>query len=215
VSSNSERLRLIPSLLALAAVSAVARPAHAVDPVPSFRFLVTGNGFGFQVFDVGANAVKQYLERPYRYIRANASNPDGEGIVRRNLAFDTYFGAKVGTQATWFGGRAPSEVGYVDQTNVIRSVVTMGSVTTETYYFSPFGYSGNALVMLLKVTNAGSAQPVTAYAIQNFKLGSAPNPDEPGANSEVVSFDMASATATESGPGGGVMVYAPIGGTDV
>ena len=206
--------RLIP-ILALAAVSAAARPAYAVDPVPSFRYLVTGNGFGFQVFDVGANAVKQYLERPYRYIRANAANPDGEGIVRRNLAFDTYFGAKVGGQAMWFGGRAPSEVGYVEETNVIRSVVTMGSVTTESYYFSPYGYSGNAMVMLLKVTNTGAGQPVTAYSIHNFKLGSAPNPDEPGSNGEAITFDMASASATESGPGGGVMVYAPIGGVDV
>jgi len=137
--------RLIPAL-ALAAVAAAARPAHAVDPVPSFRYLVTGNGFGFQVFDVSANAVKQFLERPYRYIRANASNPDGEGIVRRNLVFDTYFGAKVGGQASWFGGRAPSEVGYLEETNVIRSVVTMGSVTTESYYFSPYGYSGNAMI---------------------------------------------------------------------
>ncbi len=203
--------RLIP-VLALAAVVAAARPAHAVDPVASYRFLVTGNGFGFQVFDVGANAVKQYLERPYRYIRANPSNPDGEGIVRRNLAFDTYFGAKVGGTATWFGGRAPSEVGYVNETNVIRSVVSMGSMTTETFYFAPFGYEGNALVMLLKVTNTGGSQPVTAYSIHNFKLGSAPNPDEPGANSESINWD--GNVAAETGPGGGVVVYAPIGGAD-
>ncbi|MBA3393380.1 MAG: hypothetical protein H0T89_12085 [Deltaproteobacteria bacterium] len=207
--------RLIPAL-ALAAVALAARPAQAIEPVPSFRYLVTGNGFGFQVFDASANAVKQYLERPYRYIRANASNPDGEGIVRRNLAFDTYFGAKVGTQAQWFGGRAPTEVGYVAESNMIRSVVTVGSVMTETFYVSPFGYSGNAMVMLLKVTNNGSsAQPVTAYSIHNFKLGSAPNPDEPGANSEAIAYDAASATATETGPGGGVIVYAPIGGADV
>src|SRR5687767_13613867 len=133
--------RLIPAL-ALAVLAVSARPAQAIDPIPSFRYLVTGNGFGFQVFDVSANAVKQYLERPYRYIRANASNPDGEGIVRRNLVFDTYFGAKVGGSAMWFGGRTPSEVGYVDQTNVIRSVVTMGNVTTESFYFSPYGYGG-------------------------------------------------------------------------
>lgn len=213
-SAEVVQIRLI-SVLALAAVSAAARPAHAVDPVPSFRYLVTGNGFGFQVFDVNANAVKQYLEKPYRYIRANSANPDGEGLVRRNLVFDTYFGARVGSQAMWFGGRTPTEVGYVEETNVIRSVVTMGSVTAESFYFAPFGYEGNAMVMLLKVSNAGAGTPVSAYSIHNFKLGSAPNPDEPGANGESVSFDMASATATESGPGGGVVVYAPIGGVDV
>ena len=61
---------------------------------------------------------------------------------------------------------------------MIRSVVAVGGVSTETFYVSPFGFEGNALVMLLKVTNTGSsAVPVTAYAIHNFKLGSAPNPD--------------------------------------
>jgi MYXO-CTERM domain-containing protein len=136
--------------------------------------------------------------------------------VRRNLVFDTYFGVKIGAQAAWLGGRAPSEVGYVAESNVIRSVVTIGGVTTETFYVSPFGYQGNAMVMLLKVTNdSGTAQPVTAYSIHNFKLGSAPNPDEPGANGEAIAWDATSASATETGPGGGVMVYAPIGGADV
>src|SRR5687767_1237730 len=103
------------------ALAIAPRQAHAIDPVPSFRYLVTGNGFGFQVFDVSANAVNQYLERPYRFIRANASNPDGEGLVRRNLAFDTYFGVKVGGSAAWLGGRPGADVGYVAESNMIRS----------------------------------------------------------------------------------------------
>ena len=102
--------RALFALALASAISVTARPALAIDPVPSFRYLVTGNGHGFQVFDVGANAVMQYLERPYRYLKANPGNPDGEGIVRRNLAFDTYFGVNVGGTAAWLGGRAPSEV---------------------------------------------------------------------------------------------------------
>src|SRR5262245_34895410 len=133
--------RALP-LVAVLAISTMARPAHAIDPVPSFRYLVTGNGHGFQVFDVDANAIKQYLERPYRYLRAHPTNPDGEGVVRRNLAFDTYFGVRVGGSSTWLGTRDPSEVGYVDQTNIIRSVVTVGGVRTESMYFAPFGYEG-------------------------------------------------------------------------
>src|SRR6188474_1676748 len=119
---------VLPALALVAATISAPTQAHAVDPVESFRYLVTGNGHGFQVFDVSANAVKQYLERPYRYLKANPSNPDGEGIVRRNLAFDTYFGIKVGGSATWFGGRAPSEVGYVEQSNIIRSALTANGV---------------------------------------------------------------------------------------
>jgi len=206
---------LIPAL-AFAIAASAPGSAHAIEPVASFRYLVTGNGFGFQVFDVGANAVKHYLERPYRYIRANPQNPDGEGIVRRNLVFDTYFGVKAGSTAAWIGGRAPSETGYVAETNMIRTAVTVGGVQAESFFVSPFGYEGNALVMLLKVTNtSGSSQPVSAYSIHNFKLGSAPNPDEPGANGESIAYDATSQTATETGPGGGSMIYAPIGGVDV
>lgn len=209
-------LRRALSALAVVTLAISARPAFAVDPVPSFRYLVTGNGRGFQVFDVSANAVKQYLERPYRYLKANPSNPDGEGIVRRNLAFDTYFGVRVGTSAAWLGGKAPDEVGYVDQSNMIRSAVTVAGVKTESYFVSPFGYEGNAMVMLLKVTNTtGSAQTVSAFSIHNFKMGSAANPDAPSDNGEAVAWDSASQSATETGPGGGVLVYAPIGGADV
>ena len=208
------RRALVPCL-ALAALVA-SRPAYAIDPVQSFRYLVTGNGFGFQVFDASANAVKDFLERPYRYLSANPSNPDGEGIVRRNLVFDTYFGVKAGGTSAWLGGKAPGELGYVDQSNMIRSAVPVGAVATESFFVSPFGYPGNAMVMLLKVTNtSGAAVPVTAYAIHNFKLGSAPNPDSPGADGEAIAWDAASQTATETGAGGGTMVYAPIGGADV
>jgi MYXO-CTERM domain-containing protein len=208
--------RALPALAAALAISTIARPAEAIDPVPSFRYLVTGNGHGYQVFDVSANAIKQYLERPYRYLKANPSNPDGEGIVRRNLAFDTYFGIKVGSAGTWFGGRAPTEVGYVDQSNMIRSAVSTNGVLAESFYVAPFGYEGNALVMLLKVTNtSGSAQSVTAYSMHNFKMGSASNPDVPDANGESIAWDAGSQTATENGPGGGVLVYAPVGGADV
>ncbi len=200
----------IPLVLGLGMLST---PAEAIEPVASFRYLVTGNGFGFQVYDASANAIKHYLERPYRYLRANPQNPDGEGIVRRNLAFDTYFGVK-GSSAAWLGGKAPSEIGYVAETNMIRSAVDAGGVTTETFYVAPYGYAGNAMVMLFKVTNSGGGSiPVTAYSLHNFKLGSAPNADEPGSNGEAINFD--GTFATETGPGGGTMVYAPIGGADV
>ena len=203
--------RLIPALVV---VGAVARPARAVDPVASFNYLVTGNGFGFQVYDQSANAIKQYLERPYRYIRANPSNPDGEGIVRRNLAFDTYFGIKAGSTAQWLGSVTPTTVEYEKQTNIIHTASTVGGVAADTYLVAPFGYEGNALVMLLKVTNTTSgAVPVTAFAIHNFKLGSAPNPDAPGADGEAITWN--GTVATETGPGGGAMIYAPIGGADV
>ncbi|HEY3807931.1 MAG TPA: glycoside hydrolase family 15 protein [Kofleriaceae bacterium] len=207
-------LRHVAFGLALAFVVAIARPAYAVDPVPSFTYLVTGNGFGFQVFDASMNAVKQYLEHPYRYLHADPNNADGEGIVRRNLVFDTYFGIRVGSSQTWLEGVTPGQTGYVNQTNVIRSEYAYNGADTESFFISPYGYPGNAMVMLMKVTNT-SASPiaVTAFSIHNFHMGTATDPDSPGADGEVINYD--GTNATETGPGGGVMVYAPIGGADV
>jgi hypothetical protein len=51
--------------------------------------------------------------------------------VRRNLVFDTYFGIKAGATAGWLGGRPPSAIDYVAESNMIRSVVTLGGVQTE------------------------------------------------------------------------------------
>ena len=132
--------------LALVAVARSRTPAHAVDPVASFRYLVTGNGFGFQVFDSSPNAIKQYLEHPYRYLHANPANPDGEGIVRRNLVFDTYFGVQGrGDRGVARRRRRPTDVGYVERVEhdpLARS--TVGGVDTETFFVAPFGYPGNA-----------------------------------------------------------------------
>jgi len=187
--------------------------ASALDPVPSFRFLVSGNGHGFQVFDVNKNAIVQYLERPYRFMRPNPSNPDAEGVVRRNLVFDTYFGVRAGGTSMWLGNKTADQVGYVEQTNVIRSQVMVGSVRTESYFFAPYGFEGNAMVMLLRVTNdGGSAVTVDGFSLANYHMGSAPVPDSPGANGESIEFDSGGQFAHESGPGGGVMVYAAIGG---
>src|SRR3569623_743497 len=201
------------SLVAAALALAVCPTAWAGDPVPSFKYLVTGNGQGFSVFDVNANAVKQFLERPYRYLKANPSTPDGDGIVRRSLVFDTYFGVKAGGTSAGLGGRAPSVGGYVDESYMIRSEQSVGGVDTESFFVAPFGYPGNGLVMLLKITNTSNAAvPVTAYAIHNFKMGTASDPDAPGAAGESVTWDGTAATAP--GPGGGAKEYVPLGGAE-
>jgi MYXO-CTERM domain-containing protein len=205
---------VVSTALAGAAIAALTTPAAAVDPVASHQFLTTGNGFGFQVFDTNQNAIVQYLERPYRFMRPNPGNPDGEGIVRRNLAFDTYFGVRAPAGAVWLGKVGPDSVGYLEQTNVIRSTRAIGAVETESLFWAPYGYQGNAMIMVLRATNTGgSAASVEAFSIHNFKLGSAPNPDSPGDDGESIVF--AGGAAVETGPGGGAIVLVPIGGADV
>ncbi len=201
---------------ALALALAAGGPAHAGEPVASTRMLPTANGHGMQVFDAAENAVVQFLERPTLTLRENPDNPDGDGVRRRDLAYDTYFGLRAGATSVWLGKRAPDEVGYVDESNVIRSAVTVGALETESFYWAPFGYEGNALVMALRVRNGGATPAdVQAFTVHNFKLGAAGDPDHPGDAGESISWDAARGDARETGPGGGTMIVRPLGGADL
>jgi hypothetical protein len=205
---------LLATLLA-GSLALTTGPAGAVEAVASFHTLPTGNGHGFSVFDVNQNAITHFLAHPYRYLRPNPANPDGDGIVRRNLVFDAYFGVRTATRSVWLGKRTADEVGYVDQTGVIRSQSALGPILTESFFFAPYGYDGNALVMVLVVTNTGaSAAAVDGFVLANFHMGSAPNPDAPQADGESLQYDAAAGAAVETGPGGGALVYAPLGDVD-
>jgi hypothetical protein len=209
--------RFAGPLLALGAFAALVRPAHVINPVPSFTSLVTGNGYGFEVYDTTANTIDQYLERPYRYTTPSSSNVDAEGVVRRNLAGANHFGLQVGSTATWLNTISPSLIEYVSQSTMVHTTVSVAGVQADSYFVAPFGYPGNGLVMLVKVTNTtGSAQTVTAFSMQNFMMGTATNPDMPGGDGEAITYTSgAPSYVTETGNGGGTMIYVPIGGLDV
>src|SRR5262245_33744341 len=74
-----------------------ATPARATPPVTpaaqerTWAYLTTGNGHGFQVFDVNKNRITSFLEHPYRYLRPQA-DPQSDGVGRRNLAWDVFLG---------------------------------------------------------------------------------------------------------------------------
>ena len=68
---------------------------------------------------------------------------------------------------------------------VVVALVSAGGllgISTSANAAEDYGYPGNAMVMVLRVTNQGSsAASVSAFSVHNFKMGSAPNPDTPGA----------------------------------
>ena len=198
------------SLIAL--LSIITSVAVAGTPIASYRALTTGNGRGFAVFDGDQRQITQLLERPYKYLHPGP-DPVGAGTLRRNLVYDAYLGARAGATGAWMRDQAQTELGYVDQTGIIKSVGAVGGVTVESYYFSPFGYGGNALVMLAHVVNPG-AGPVTVdvFANPNLHLGGAADPDHPDALGEQITF--AGGVGRETGPGGGVALYVPVGGFD-
>lgn len=194
--------------LVVACAVCVAAPAFAQQR--TWNFLTTGNGYGFQIYDTNANKITQFLEHPYRYLRPNSSDPHAEGVVRRNLAYDFYFGVRGGATTGWLNApTSTGDPGYVDETHIIRAPVKLGDIDAESYFFAPFDYAGNALVALLKAPGASDG-----FVLFNFHLGSASNPDTPGADGESLRYVAAQKAVVETGPGGGFMVYVPLSGVD-
>lgn len=196
-----------------AALTAVPREAHA-EP-RTWHFLTTGNGHGFQVFDENKHKITAFLEHPYRYVRPQSrtgtvpAEKDGDGDGRRNLAFDVFFGVKGAGGAGWLrddGGAESPE--YVDQSNIIRVPANVAGVKAESFYFAPFGLEKNVLIGLLHAPGAQSG-----YSLFNFHMGLGRT--DPDANGESMRAVAGVPKAiVERGPGGGAMVYVPIGAID-
>jgi GH15 family glucan-1,4-alpha-glucosidase len=190
------------------AARAEASPSPSPSPIPSLGALTTGNGFGFAVFDLKQSKISEFLEHPYRYLKPGATQMD-LGVERRNLAYDVYFGVRANTTAAWLQSPNVSAASYVAESNIIHSTGTVGGVQADSYFFEPFGLQSNAMVALIHVTNTnGSAVTVDAFLNPNFHLGSGTG-DTVGAENETITTTGMS--STETGPGGGVMVYQPFG----
>lgn len=175
----------------------------------TWHLMPTGNGHGFQVFDRREHRIKQFLEHPYRYV-APGDAGRSTGVGRRNLAHDIYFGLRVDGDASWIDGQW--QVEYQRQTHIVHGTSTHAGTRVDTYYFSPFGYGGNAMVMVLKVHNeTGRPVAVSMFAKPNLKLGRGRvNPTDAGEHI-VWNGDARPPHAVETGPGGGHALYVPLG----
>src|SRR4051794_14681635 len=73
-------------LAAIAVAFALGSPRTACAvPQRTWKFLTTGNGHGFQVFDSNTHKISTFLDHPYRYVRPSA-DPKSDGVGRRDLA---------------------------------------------------------------------------------------------------------------------------------
>jgi GH15 family glucan-1,4-alpha-glucosidase len=195
---------------ALGAVALAPTSAHAYDR--TWYQMPTGNSHGFQIFDRQQKRITAFLEAPYRYVAPGDATRTW-GVGRRDLAFDIYFGVRSDGAPTWLHDQ--TNVEYEQETNIIHGSSSQNGLTTDTYYAGPYGYDGNGMVMLLKVTNnTGATKSVQTFAKANMKLGTGRT--EPGANGEQLNWYAAADPphAVETGAGGGHVVYVPIGGQD-
>ena len=184
--------------------------APALAQQRSWNYLTTGNGYGFQVFDTNAQKITQFLEHPYRYLGPSPTDPHAEGVVRRNLAYDFYFGLRGGGTTAWLN--TPTTTGdpsYIDQAHIISVPATIGSVNATSYFFAPFDLPENAMVALVNAPGA-----TDGFVLFNFHMGTATTPDSPGNDGESIRSSSSGNAIVETGPGGGYMVYVPLSGVD-
>ncbi|MBR59055.1 MAG: hypothetical protein CMH54_13685 [Myxococcales bacterium] len=187
-------------------------PQSAQAAQRSFYEMPTGNGHGFQVFNRVENRIKVFLEQPYRYV-GHADPARAEGIGRRNLAHDIYFGLRAGPQSLWLHDQ--TDIEYEAESHIIHGQSVEAGLEVHTYYYAPYGYGGNAMVMLIQLKNpTQTALDVQVFAKPNLKLGTGrPNPNT---NGESIVWNGAATLphAIETGPGGGHAIYVPIDGLD-
>jgi GH15 family glucan-1,4-alpha-glucosidase len=162
--------------------------------------LSSSNGLAALVYDATQYKVTGFLEHPYQ--AANASTQT------RNFAYDSYPGVRiggVGTAGTWLNGVAPTVTEYLPGTGIIHTQRSLQGLTLDEYDFTPMALTAYASVMLVKVTQTGSAGPVDLYSIFNYHLGS--GSPSPGTDSETITYDATRDAYYESGPSGVAMAY--------
>mgnify|MGYP002136797344 CR=1 FL=1 len=202
-SALSAIARLAASLVVVWGLMAARADAK---PSRTWNYLTTGNGHGFQVYDSSRNKLTHFLEHPYRYLRPSPGDPRGDGIGRRQLAYDVYFGLRAAGGGGWLNEAAASEPGYVEETNIIRAPLSLAGVSAEVYHYAPFGFEGNASIALLKAPGA-----TDGFVLLNFHLGDgAPDPAANGESLRAVMSGGQLQAVIETGPGGGAMIYVPL-----
>jgi GH15 family glucan-1,4-alpha-glucosidase len=205
-------MRWLATVATVALGAALLGGSAAAEETRTWTSLTTGNGFGFQIYSSNANQIVEFLEHPYRYLGPNPKDPHAEGVLRRNLVVDFYFGIRQNGAGGWLNApTAAGEVEYVDQSHIIHAPAKLGSVQADSYFFAPFDFPGNALIALVKAPGASDA-----FALFNFHLGAGGTREAPDAVGETLRGGIPGAPGAlvESGPGGGFMVYVPLSGVD-
>ncbi|NOY94514.1 MAG: hypothetical protein GXP55_25335 [Deltaproteobacteria bacterium] len=207
-------LKLVSARVLAFAVLALCASSGSAQVVPhrSFSRLVTGNGHMMASYDRESRRVDTFLEHAYRFASPRPSADLCFGADEtRDLAFDSYFGVRVGGAGSWLTDAPLDDAGYEVGTNIIHTLAHVGpsrGLAVRTYTFAPTGVEEAALVRVIEVENVSSSPlDVSLYSLFNFHLGLASGGREPSANGEQASFDAARSSLYEYGPSQGTLAY--------
>jgi hypothetical protein len=107
----------------------------AAEPARAPAKQVTGNGFGFAVWDPAAGGISKFYVHPYRFMAKNARQPRGEGQETANVL----------KKLAWAPATAGRTAEYVDQSQVIGATSEAGRES----FLMPFGLQRSALITTL------------------------------------------------------------------
>jgi len=163
----------------------------------SFDKMVSSNGYGAITYDLATRRLDGFCEHIYKY-----PTSDTAATETRDFLYDTYFGIRVGTEATWLTEVPLDDVRYVEGTAIMRTVQTFRGLRIETFSFAPWGLPRPGLALIVRVANPGSAPSaaLSLFSIHNLHMGG--GRPEPGSDGEHISWDAAAGAYTETGPSG-------------
>ncbi len=149
----------LPFLLVLAAQA-------DVDPHHSYDKLVSANGRAVVVLN-GDNANGPIIDVFSDHLYQQYQEGQDE---TRDLLYDSYFGLG------WSGGQAwltsANAFAYEQGTGILAIDRSQGDLNITEYVFAPLGVDVPGFVHLLRVENAGAAEPdLHVYSLHNFHLG--------------------------------------------
>lgn len=173
----------------------------AAAPHSSFHQLVTSNGHTAVIYDASQSKLTGFREHLYRDV--------GPGSPVRELAWDAYFGLRLGGTGSWLTGAGAPQARYLPGTGIIEAVQQQGAIEATTYLFAPFDLAAPAAAMLLRIKNTGASAlgpGDSAFSIHNFHLGDGPNQTA----GERIDWDSARNVFVERGQSGRAMVFRPL-----
>ncbi|MCA9522454.1 MAG: hypothetical protein KC609_15855 [Myxococcales bacterium] len=170
--------------------------AAQVLPHKSFSKLVISNGYSSAIYDAEVRELSDFYDHLYRNRDKNTETVD--------LLYDAYFGVRIDGTFKWFpkmttGTFQPVSLGYVEGTGIVQVTEMVGDLEFQRFFFSPLGYAGHAVAMVIRVTNKSSttAHTLSLYSLHNFHVGT--GAPFPLSKPESASWDAPSGILLESG----------------
>ena len=180
---------------------------------PSFGFMVSANGYGAVLVDLGARKIAHFYEHPYKMWGLDGQ---GRAANTRDLLFDSFLGIRVDGTGTWLNTQDMSYAGYYAQSGIMHWVQDVGELRVETFAYAPWTMKRPALVLLGRVTNLGQSEKnASLFTLHNYRLGNTDGPSdtEPDSAGERITRDVNNGAYKEEGPGG-LLLHRPLGGVN-